>query len=550
MSNQASSPTGEVPQSPDVVDSHVPDLSQRLIDIDASLFAREITLIDKELFIRIPWPELANCGWMTKDKYVTSPNVMAMVEFFNRVALLAASEILSQDTPSGRARAISKVIQIADKCHLLGNFNSLKALLAGLQSTPVYRLKETWKEVPSKRKKKFRDLSILMGESDNFSLYRSELSACLENGPCLPFLGNFLTEIAQTHTYLACKRKKLIKGGKQSPLMGRNDKLDRTDGTIMNGATPKRNGMTENGVTPDWQTSPRDKENVTHEKSEKRTAKVKRTPSRSKLWRFHNRQSINDSGVMLNRSRNSSTEVLDIPDGDLRKGLTSSSDSVITSSSSLNESPRNATSGNSRTPSRPPLLRRLSETSTNHNGISFLMKPKRRLSETKTGESRRSFLKGLVRRTPSSQSVKEGRVSRGSSSEKLTVSLSTLSVTENLNNLKFKDLAKSQSSPSVKEGGRLSPELSPGPLDRSPDIQVKLSSSNNSFVEDTPNTSSHALQSGTEKQLWVYQIASIQYDFVSRPFVRHFLLNASFNSEEDNYRLSLKRETPAKKTAS
>ena len=37
---------------------------------------------------------------------------MAMVEFFNRVALLAASEILSQDTPSGRARAISKVIQV------------------------------------------------------------------------------------------------------------------------------------------------------------------------------------------------------------------------------------------------------------------------------------------------------------------------------------------------------------------------------------------------------------------------------------------------------
>lgn len=45
-------------------------------------------------------------------QYVTSPNVMAMVEFFNRVALLAASEILSQDTPSGRARAISKVIQV------------------------------------------------------------------------------------------------------------------------------------------------------------------------------------------------------------------------------------------------------------------------------------------------------------------------------------------------------------------------------------------------------------------------------------------------------
>ena len=335
-----------------------------------------------------------------------------------------------------------------------------------------------------------------MGESDNFSLYRAELSACLENGPCLPFLGNFLTEIAQTHTYLACRRKKLIKGGKQSPLIGRNGKLDRKDGAIINGGTPNRNGVTEHSVTPVLQTTPRDKENVPLEKSDKRSAKVKRTPSRSKLWRFHNRQSINDSGVMLNPSRNSSAEVLDIPDGDLRKGLTSSSDSVITSTSSLNESPRNATSGNSRTPSRPPLLRRLSESSSNHSGISFAMKPKRRLSETKTGESRRSFLKGLVRRTPSSQSVKEGRVSRGSSSEKLTVSLSTLPVTESSNNLRFQELAKSQSSPSVKEGGRLSPELSPGPLDGSPEVEVKLSSSHNSLVENSPNTSSHALQSG------------------------------------------------------
>ncbi|PFX32666.1 uncharacterized protein LOC111320382 [Stylophora pistillata] len=554
ISNQATSPTGEIPQSPDSVDSSSPDLSQRLVDIDASLFAREITLIDKELFVRIPWPELANCGWMTKDKYVTSPHVMAMVEFFNRIALLAASEVLSQETTPGRARAISKVIQIAEKCQLLGNFNSLKALLAGLQSTPVYRLKETWKEVPSKKKKKFRDLSILMGESENFRLYRAELSACLENGPCIPFLGNFLTEIAQTHTYLAYKGKNGVKGGKQSPLSARNCKLDRTDGAIINGETPKRNSITSLSVnnvnvSSDEQSSPRDKESVTVDSNDKRTAKVKRTPSRSKLWRFHNRQSINDSGVMLNRSRNNSAEVLDIPDGDTHKVMTSSTDSVINSTCSLNDSPRSARNGNARTSSKPSLLRRLSETSSNHNGVSFSKKPNRRLSETKSNESRRAFLKGLVRRTPSSQSVKEGRVSRGPSNEKLTVSLSTLSVAENSNSVKFKELAKSQSSPSVEEGGRLSPELSLSPLDRSPQIEV-VSSSYSSVTNYSPPTSSHELQSGTEKQLWAYQIAAIQYDFVSRPFVGHFLLNASFNSEEDNYRLSLKRETPAKKTGS
>ena len=47
-------------------------LSQRkpkkLLDINPHYLAQELTLIDKELLIRIPWNELSTCGWMTKDK--------------------------------------------------------------------------------------------------------------------------------------------------------------------------------------------------------------------------------------------------------------------------------------------------------------------------------------------------------------------------------------------------------------------------------------------------------------------------------------------------
>lgn len=41
---------------------------KKLLDMDPLYLAQELCLIDKELFLRIPWSELSVCGWMTKDK--------------------------------------------------------------------------------------------------------------------------------------------------------------------------------------------------------------------------------------------------------------------------------------------------------------------------------------------------------------------------------------------------------------------------------------------------------------------------------------------------
>jgi hypothetical protein len=58
----------EPPFSPDLGDELFNGWPRGLVDIDATTFAKEITLIDKELFVRILWHELESCGWMTKDK--------------------------------------------------------------------------------------------------------------------------------------------------------------------------------------------------------------------------------------------------------------------------------------------------------------------------------------------------------------------------------------------------------------------------------------------------------------------------------------------------
>ena len=54
-------------------------LPKKLLDMNPNYIAQELTLIDKELLIRIPWNELATCGWMTKDKVINNYTVTSNV---------------------------------------------------------------------------------------------------------------------------------------------------------------------------------------------------------------------------------------------------------------------------------------------------------------------------------------------------------------------------------------------------------------------------------------------------------------------------------------
>ena len=59
-------------------------LSQKLPDFDVQEIAEELSLIDKELLIRITWQELATCGWMSMNK--VSLTWCDIMSFFEEVA--------------------------------------------------------------------------------------------------------------------------------------------------------------------------------------------------------------------------------------------------------------------------------------------------------------------------------------------------------------------------------------------------------------------------------------------------------------------------------
>ncbi|XP_044190035.1 ras-GEF domain-containing family member 1B-B-like [Thunnus albacares] len=108
-------------------------------------------------------------GFFRKRK---TSNLEAYVNWFNRLSYLVATEICMPVKKKHRARIIEFFIDVAQECFNIGNFNSLMAIITGMNMSPVSRLKKTWSKVNTD---KFEILEHQMDPSSNFSNYRTAL---------------------------------------------------------------------------------------------------------------------------------------------------------------------------------------------------------------------------------------------------------------------------------------------------------------------------------------------------------------------------------------
>ncbi|CAH1793729.1 unnamed protein product, partial [Owenia fusiformis] len=109
------------------------------------------------------------------DKKKTN-NLEAYVQWFNRLSYLVATEICMHLKKKHRVRMIEYFVDVAKECINIGNFNSLMAIIAGINMSPVARLKKTWGKINTQ---KFEILEHQMNPSSNFTSYRSSLKAAL-----------------------------------------------------------------------------------------------------------------------------------------------------------------------------------------------------------------------------------------------------------------------------------------------------------------------------------------------------------------------------------
>ncbi|KAJ3443426.1 ras guanine nucleotide exchange factor i-related [Anaeramoeba flamelloides] len=164
-----------------------------LDSIDEEEVARQLTLIDFEMYSKIKPSELLNLAWSKPKFKHRATNVLKMIEKFNEISLWVAHTILLNDKVKKRAKSITRFVNIAKYCKQLNNLNGLMSIYAGLDNSAVYRLKFTFEELSKKTLEQLSSFKQLMSSSSSYKLYRETLNTL--NPPCIPYLGIYLTDL-------------------------------------------------------------------------------------------------------------------------------------------------------------------------------------------------------------------------------------------------------------------------------------------------------------------------------------------------------------------
>ncbi|XP_028132821.1 ral guanine nucleotide dissociation stimulator-like 1 isoform X2 [Diabrotica virgifera virgifera] len=143
----------------------------KLPDVPVRHFAEQLTRMDVDLFKKLVPHQCLGAVWSRRDKSRSheAATVLATVNQFNAVSFRVISSVLVDSSLrfSDRAAIISTWIDIAQELRLIKNFSSLKAIISGLQSNPIYRLQRTWQSIPKDKIELFDELARIFSEDNN-----------------------------------------------------------------------------------------------------------------------------------------------------------------------------------------------------------------------------------------------------------------------------------------------------------------------------------------------------------------------------------------------
>ncbi|CAO4374271.1 unnamed protein product [Caenorhabditis nigoni] len=198
---------------PLVPDELAPELLKeaqtQLLNLNAQVIAAQLTLQDFSVFSAIEPTEFIDNLFKLDSKY-GSPKLEEFEQLFNREMWWVATEICSERHVQKRAKLIKKFIKVARYCRDLRNFNSMFAIMSGLDKPAVRRLHSSWERVSSKYTRMLEEIHQLVDPSRNMSKYRQHLAEVAQEPPVVPIYPVIKKDLTFAHDGNPTYSEKLV----------------------------------------------------------------------------------------------------------------------------------------------------------------------------------------------------------------------------------------------------------------------------------------------------------------------------------------------------
>ena len=156
--------------------------------------ARQLTLVDYEIFSSIRATECLKKAWTKKDRRdAEAPHIWRMIQRFEHLTEWIATQIVRQRSMEDRVLVYEWAVELAAELHTLDNFHGSYAVFTALSSAAVSRLKQTRALLSPKRQQTLDDLRALFKTDRSSETLRRAMNAAVS--PCIPHLGIFLSDL-------------------------------------------------------------------------------------------------------------------------------------------------------------------------------------------------------------------------------------------------------------------------------------------------------------------------------------------------------------------